>query len=247
MARHVCQSCGHSSPHGSTRLGMPRAPSTSATRHDSPDVLVGALPAGQHGEPPPQDVQRVAVQVGHEVQRRRPPQVVTDLAGQELAQVVRPAHADGGPEHVREAAHAGQRVVGPDGRAGGEDLDVVVLAVRPDGGNELVPDVLEELAQQPFPMADAALPGQERPAVRAVAGVELHPALGQQRTARVDEVEALDLLGVAAGRREDQHRRAERAPPGHRHLALEAARPPRRRQLVAGHRHPEPTDAGRAS
>ena len=45
---------------------------------------------------------------------------------------------------------------------GGDDLEVLALAVRADGRDELVADVLEELAQEPLPMADASLRGEQR-------------------------------------------------------------------------------------
>ena len=48
----------------------------------------------------------------------------------------------------------------------------------------------------------------------AVAGVELDPARLDQRPAGADQAVALDLLGVAARGREDQHRGAVVAPPG---------------------------------
>ena len=71
MARQVCQSCGHSVPHWSTRFGTPLSPSTWATAHDSPTFSLAPCPrpAARSGS---------AARPGHgrrareEVQRRGP-------------------------------------------------------------------------------------------------------------------------------------------------------------------------------
>jgi len=79
-----------------------------------------------------------------------------------------------------------------------------------------------ELVEQPHAVVGRAIFRDHRPPGDAVDRVQLDPALGQQRPARVDQAEPLDLLGVAARGREDQHWPAERAPPRDGYLGLDA-------------------------
>ena len=70
MARQVSQSCGHSGPHRSTRLGTPRAELVGHPPRLA-DVLVRALSGGEHDESGAQALEHgaVLVQAGQEVQR----------------------------------------------------------------------------------------------------------------------------------------------------------------------------------
>ena len=118
----------------------------------------------------------------------------------------------GGAEHVGKQAHAGERVERADRRTGGDDLDVVdSQSARIAGTTSWRMNSRNWRCIHAW-CAAVALAGEQHPTVDAVDGVELDPAGVEQLAAGVDQVEALDLLGVAAGGREHQHRRAEVAP-----------------------------------
>ena len=100
-----------------------------------------------------------------------------------------------------------------------------------NGRHDLVAEELEELALDPGLPPGVAFAGQQHTPVDAVDRVQLDPTGVDHLTARVDEVEALDLLGVAAGGREHEDRGPERAPADDGHVALDPRRVPRRREF----------------
>ena len=213
---------------------MAREPSTRAADPALTDVLVGTLAARQHDEAAAQPLELVALQRRHDVQWRGLEEVVRDGTGEEAPEVERAAHADGQLEHVREQADAAERVEGADRRAGGDELDVVGVAIGADRRDDLVADELEELPLHPRLVGGVALAGEQDPAVDAVDRVQLHPPGLDQVAARLDEEEALDLLAVAPGGREHQDGRAERAPADHRDVPFDSRRVPGRGHLRHG-------------
>ena len=198
------------------------------------DVLVGPLAARQHDEAGAQPLELVALQRRHDVQWRGRDEVVRDGTGEEAPEVERAAHADGQLEHVREQADAAQGVEGADRRAGGDELDVVGVAIGADRRDDLVSDELEELPLHPRLVGGVALAGEQDPTVDAVDRVQLHPTGLDQVAARLDEEEALDLLAVAPGSREHQDGRAEGPPADHRDVPLDTRRVPGRGRLRHG-------------
>ena len=78
-----------------------------------------------------------------------------------------------------------------------------------------------ELAEQPGAMLHGTRLGDHRLPGDTVDRVQLDPASGEQLPARADQAETLDLLGIAPGGRENQHRPARDPPPHNRDLALE--------------------------
>ena len=91
---------------------------------------------------------------------------------------------------------------------------------------------LLELVEQPAAVGRVAVVGGHRLPGHGVAGVDLDPAVLDEPGEVADEVVSLDLLGVTAGRREDQHRDAEVAPAGQRDVLLHPVGPPALDHLV---------------
>ena len=94
-------------------------------------------------------------------------------------------------------------------------------AVHADGGDHLVTHVLVELVLDPHAVLGAALLVEPHAPGHAVARVDLDLPGLDERAERLDEQEALDLLGVSSGGRKDEDRLPELAPPSQRHLLVE--------------------------
>ena len=211
MARQVSQSCGHSGPQSRPGSGTPRGrargpPSTTRRRPRARPVRMASTTNRVRRR-----LERgaVLVQAGQEVQRRRDPEVVVEpVRVEEAAQVVGAAHAHGGAEHVRRPAQHGDRVERADRGARRPRSRCPATGsrcgspARPRGGRT---------AWNWFCMPHA---GGGRRLRRRAAPVRrrcrseyslIRPA-SSSGAERVDQVEALDLLGVAARGREHQHR-----------------------------------------
>ena len=109
------------------------------------------------------ELRPVLGQMRHEVQRRRRGELGRDLAAQELAQVVGPAHADRRREHVGVPAQRRERVEGAEvGEAALEGREVLEEPVRLRG----VEDGLHE-ARDRLVVADVRVhPGLRRLSVQ---------------------------------------------------------------------------------
>src|SRR5580698_4049487 len=185
------------------------------------DVFPFAFAGGEDDPALPEPVQLRALQAGEELKRRGEVQVMVPGPAVEVLDLIGTAHADGGAEDVGVAAQRGHRVERADRRACGDDVEGLAAEVGVDGRYHLPPDALVELVEQPQAVLHRGRLGHHRLAGHAVDGVQLDPALGQQRAARVYQAVPLDLLGVAAGRGEDQHGPAVQAPPNHGDLLLQ--------------------------
>ena len=207
----VGQSWSNSGPQSSTRLGTPFSPRTSAAFHDSPTSSHAPEPDGEVDVALPEHVEGRAVEVGKEVERRGEVQVLGEATDEPL-DVVGAAHAHRRAEQLREAADQRERVERTD-RGAGDDHVLWPAGVGVDRGHHLVGDGLLELVEQPAPVLRRACVRGHRPAGDAVARVDLDPARVDERPEVGDQVVPFDLLGVATGGREHQHRYAVVAPP----------------------------------
>src|ERR1019366_7738128 len=87
--------------------------------------------------------------------------------------------------------------------------------------DHLVAYELDEAPRHRGAIARIAFLPKHRSAGHAVAGIDLRPSRLQVLPHRVDEPNALDLLGIAARRREHDDRPAEMAPADNRHIAFD--------------------------
>jgi hypothetical protein len=132
-------------------------------------------------------------------------EVFRRAALEESIEVVSSAQTHGMGEGVGETAEDGESVEGSDGGAGGDDADGLRLAIVPDRGDELAISELLELVQGPHLVLGRVSALEHGASGDAVAGVDLDPAPLEERSEDVDDVEALDLLGVPSrgGKEED--------------------------------------------
>ena len=143
-------------------------------------------------------------------------------APQEAVEIIGPAQTHGMGERVRVASQNRQCVERANRRSRRDDTDILRLTVLPDRGNELVIHELLKLILNPHAVLRRSLFHQQRLARNAVAGKDLHATRFKKRSESVYDVEALDLLGITARSREQEHRCSHLAPAHNTHVGADA-------------------------
>ena len=115
-----------------------------------------------------------------------------------MFQVVGAAHSDGGTEDVRMPAQRGDGGERAQRGAGGDDLDVIALAVLANRGHDLVVDSGVECVLETGPVPGRMMRRDPDPAGQAVHRVDLDAAGLDERPDGADEMKTLNFLGVAA-------------------------------------------------